>query len=60
MYELESYEDFKKLIAELEEKFRDEQEKDWDWGYYPGHPKLMYEALKKYVAEQFPEEDKNS
>ena len=59
MYELESYEDFKKLIEELDEKYRLEED-DWSWGMYSKDNKILYEGLKKYVAEHFPDEEEKS
>ena len=53
MYELESYEDFKKLVDELDEKYKKEKGKDWEWGGYPSHDRIMYEALKKYIEDNF-------
>jgi len=55
MYDIGTYEDFKRLIAELNDRYN--EEKPFEWGYYPNHSKLMYEAMKKYIEENYEDDE---
>ena len=58
MYELGTKEDFKKLIEELEERYKEESGDNYY--IYPTHSELMYKSLKKYFEENFGEDESDT